>query len=190
MRAPADKERRRILCASIRRHAADHLIARGILRAADHGIAHRKSVERIEVIVCIAVEDIRGNGVREPADKRGVLTAAELLAVRCKCQLLNVDTRTIFENNARVLHLHRRRLVPRYAAVDAAHRGLRHRRANRRAVTRGKIAHLPRHIIHNGIGREKCLNDEIDTPVGCQTLPQIGKRQCLCSECCHSFVLL
>nr|DAP61434.1 MAG TPA: hypothetical protein [Caudoviricetes sp.] len=190
MRAPADQECRRVLCARVCRHAADDLIARGVLLTADHGIAHREAVEGIEVIVRVAVEDVGRNGVRESADECGILTAAELLAVRGKRDLLDIHAGAILEDDAGVLHLLCRGLVPSDTAIDAAHRGLRHGCTERGAVAGRQIAHLPCDIIHDRVCIQERFDDEIDAPVRGETIPKVGERQRLCSECCHRFFLL
>ena len=96
VRTPADEKRRCILCTRVRRHALDHLIARRVLLAADDGIAHGKPVEGVEVIVCVAVEDVRRDGIGEAADEGSVFAPSELFAVRRERDFFDVHTRAIF----------------------------------------------------------------------------------------------
>nr|DAS58915.1 MAG TPA: hypothetical protein [Caudoviricetes sp.] len=190
VRPPAYEERGRVLCAGVRRHAANDLITCGVLLSADHGIAHRETVKGIEVIVCVAVEDVCRNRIGESTDECGVLAAAELLAVRGKRDLLDIHAGAILEDDAGVLHLLCRGLVPTDTAIDAAHRGLRHGCTDGGAVAGRQVAHLPRDIIHDRIRIEERFDNEIDAPVGCEAFPKVGKRQRLRAKCCHSCVLL
>ena len=74
----------------------DHLIARRVLLAADEGIAHGKPVEGVEVVVCVAVEDVRRDGIGKAADEGGVFAPSELFAVRRERDFFDVHTRAIF----------------------------------------------------------------------------------------------